>query len=96
MLRWKTAKVAYEMGKLRERGAIIKKQNTHYYQLIEEGLIWVFYSIFSHYHFVTPLLSKSLKKALKQDVINPSKIEEAYSRINESISVIISEFGIAA
>jgi hypothetical protein len=93
---WKTAKVAYEMRKLRERGAIKKKQNTHYYQLTEEGLIWIFYSIFSHYHFVTPLMSKSLKKALKQDVINRSKIEEAYSRINESVSVIISEFGVAA
>lgn len=93
---WKTAKVAYEMRKLRERGAIKKKQNTHYYQLTEEGLIWIFYSIFSHYHFVTPLMSSSFKKALKQDVINRSKIEEAYLRINESVSVIISEFGIAA
>jgi hypothetical protein len=93
---WKTAKVAYEMRKLRERGAIKKKQNTHYYQLTEEGLVWIFYSIFSHYHFVTPLLSKSFKKALKQKVINPSKIEEAYSKINESVSVIVSEFGIAA
>jgi hypothetical protein len=93
---WKTAKVAYEMRKLRERGAIKKKQNTHYYQLTEEGLIWVFYSIFSHYHFVTPLLSKSLKKALKQNVANPSKIEQAYSMINDSVSLIVSEFGMAA
>lgn len=93
---WKTAKIAYELRKLRERGGVKKKQNTHYYQLTEEGLIWIFYSIFSHYHFVTPLLSNSLKKALKQNVINPSKIEEAYSSINKSVSVIISEFGIAA
>lgn len=93
---WKTAKIAYEMRKLRARGAIKKKQNTHYYQLTEEGLVWIFYSIFSHYHFVTPLLSKSLRKALKQNAINPSKIEEAYSRINESVSLIISEFGVAA
>jgi predicted transcriptional regulator len=84
------------MRKLRARGAIKKKQNTHYYQLTEEGLVWIFYSIFSHYHFVTPLMSKSLKKALKQNVINPSKIEEAYTRINESVSLIISEFGVAA
>jgi hypothetical protein len=93
---WKTAKIAYEMRKLRERGAIKKKQNTHYYQLTEEGLIWIFYSIFSHYHFVTPLLSKSLKKVLKQNVINPSKIEQAYSSINESVSLIVKEFGVAA
>jgi hypothetical protein len=93
---WKTAKVAYEMRKLRARGAIKKKQNSHYYQLTGEGLIWIFYSIFSHCHFVTPLMSKSLKKVLKQGVVNPSKIEEAYSMINESVSVIISEFGVAA
>jgi hypothetical protein len=93
---WKTSKVAYEMRKLRERGAIKKKQNTHYYQLTEEGLIWIFYSIFSHYHFVTPLLSRSLKNELKNGTINPSKVEQAYSMIKESVSLIVYEFGIAA
>ena len=93
---WKTAKIAYELQKLRARGAVKKMQNTHYYQLTEEGLVWIFYSIFSHYHFVTPLMSKALKKALKRGVADPSKIEEAYSRINEPVSVIIAEFGIAA
>jgi len=42
------------------------------------------------------LLSKNLKKGLKQGVINPSKIEQAYSMINEPVSLIVSEFGIAA
>jgi hypothetical protein len=41
-------------------------------------------------------MSNSYKKVLKQDVINWPKMEEAYLRINESVSFIISEFGIAA
>ena len=36
---WKTAKIAYELRKLRERGAIKKLKSSHYYQLTKEGYI---------------------------------------------------------
>ena len=48
----KTAGIAYELRKLRERGAIKKKQNTHYYQLTEEGYTWLYYTIFNHSYFI--------------------------------------------
>lgn len=92
----KTAKIAYELRKLRVRGAIKKKQNSHYYHVTEEGYKWMYYMIFNYSYFVSPLLSKSCKKAIKQNVDNPSKIEEAYSQINKALSQITSELKIVA
>ena len=93
---WKTAKIAYELKKLRERGAIKKKQNTHYYQLTEEGYIWLYYSIFNYSYFINPLLSKRCKKAVKKNVVNPSKIEEAYWQIDKAVSQVTYELGLVA
>jgi len=92
----KTAKIAYELRKLRVRGAIKKMKNTHYYQLTEEGYTWMYYMIFNYSYFVSPLLSKSCKKAIKQNVENPSKIEEAYFQINKALSLITSELQLVA
>jgi len=92
----KTAKIAYELRKLRVRGAIKKMKNTHYYQLTEEGYKWMYYMIFNYSYFVSPLLSKSCKKAIKQNVENPSKIEEAYLQINKALSLITSELKLVA
>jgi hypothetical protein len=92
----KTAKIAYELRKFRERGAIKKKQNSHYYQLTEEGYKWIFYSIFNYSYFVSPMLSKSCKKTTKQNSDNPSKIEEAYLQIDKALSLILSELKMTA
>jgi len=79
----KTAKIAYELRRLRSRGAIKKIKNTHNYQLAEEGYEWMSCMLFSSSYFVSPLLSKYCKRAVEQDVENPSTIEEAYSQINK-------------
>jgi hypothetical protein len=92
----KTAKIAYELRKLRERGAIKKMENTHYYQLTEEGYIWIYYSLFNYLHFVNPLLSKANKKAIKKASNNLSKTEQAYSMIDKALKLITTELGIAA
>ncbi len=42
----KTAKITYELHKLRERDAVKKLQNTHYYRLTKEGYILNFFLIF--------------------------------------------------
>jgi len=47
--------------------------------------------IFSSSYFVSPLLSKCCKRAIEQDVENPSTIEEAYSQINKALPLITSE-----
>ena len=48
----KTAKIAYEIRELRERGAIKKLKNTHYYQVTEEGYVWLYYTLFNYSYFV--------------------------------------------
>ena len=58
---WKTAKIAYELRKLRVRGAVEKIKSSHYYRLTKEGYIWIFYSFFSSKHLLKPLLSGSYK-----------------------------------
>ncbi len=92
----KTAKLAYELRKLRERGAIKKLKNTHYYRLTEEGYVWLYYSLFNYSHFVNPLLSKRNKAATKWLSNNPSKIEQAYSMIDSALNLVTSELGLVA
>lgn len=92
----KTAKIAYEMRKLRERGAIKKLKNTHYYRVTEEGYVWLYYTLFNYSFFVNPLLSKANKRGVKKVSSNPSKTEQAYSMINDAVSMITSELGLVA
>ncbi len=89
---WKTAKIAYELRKLRVRGAVKKIQSSHYYQLTKEGYIWIFYSFFNLQHMLKPLLSNSYKNNGFAGSNQPSVIEGAYYDINKAVSLIMSEF----
>jgi len=93
---WKTAKIAYELRKLRQRGAIKKIKTSHYYRLTEEGYVWLFYSFYNYSYFINPLISVSYKKELKRFVDNPSNIEGAYAQINKAVSVVMAELGMIA
>jgi len=92
----KTAKIAYELRKLRERGAIKKSKNSNNYQLTQEGYAWLYYSLFNQDYFVNPLLSIQNKIANKEQSKNTSKIEKAYSTINDATKLIMKELNIAA
>ncbi len=78
---WKTAKIAYELRKLRERGAVKKLQSSHYYQLTKEGFVWIFYSFFNSKHMLKPLLSGSYSNSNISNPEQASIIEGAYSDI---------------
>ena len=93
---WKTPKIAYELRKLRERGAVKKLQSSHYYQLTEEGYKWIFFSIFQNRHITTPLLSADSKKVLLASVDHKDKIEQAYSDIKQSVSIIMKQFALVS
>ena len=93
---WKTAKIAYELRKLRERGAIKKIKSSHYYRLTEEGLNWLFYALFNLVHFVNPLLSKQIIRKQIKIADNPSDLETAYSIIEQHRRIIMNELGMAA
>lgn len=92
----KTANIAYELRKLRERGAIEKLKGSHYYRLTEEGYVWLYYTLFNYSYFVNPLLSKQTKSELKKGCKNPSKIEQAYSTISSAVNLVTSELGLVA
>ncbi len=92
----KTAKIAYELKKLRERGAIIKNKNSHYYRVTEEGMNWLFYALFDLLHFVNPLLSMQIENSQKELSTNPSVLEKAYTTIDKHRRIIMNELGIAA
>ncbi len=89
---WKTAKIAYELRKLRERGAVKKVQSSHYYQLTKEGYVWIFYSFFNSNHIIKPLMSASYKMTDFSKLDQASIIERAYSDINKAVSLIMTEF----
>ena len=89
---WKTAKIAYELRKLRERGAVKKLQSSHYYQLTKEGFVWIFYSFFNSKHMLKPLLSGSYSNSNISNPEQASIIEGAYSDIKKTVSLIMSEF----
>jgi hypothetical protein len=92
-------RIIYELirlRKLRERGAIKKLKNTHYYQVTEEGYVWLYYSLFNYSHFVNPLLSKVNKRGVRKVVGNQSKTEQAYSKIDDALRLLTSELGLVA
>ena len=93
---WKTAKIAYELRKLRERGAIKKIKTSHYYRLTDEGYLWLFYSFYNYSYFINPLVSASYKKEVKRFVDNPSNIESAYAQINKAVSIVMTELGMVS
>ena len=93
---WKTAKIAYEIRKLRERGAIKKLKSTHYYRLTQEGYIWIFSSFFNSEHLIKPLISTSCNKQELEHFGNHSKTEKAYDEIKNQITYIMQEFGLVA
>ena len=92
----KTEKIAYELRKLRERGAIKKSKGSNNYQLTQEGYVWLYYSLFNQNYFISPLLSISIKKSKKGQSENPSNIEKAYSMINDAMKLVISDLNIAS
>lgn len=92
----KTAKIAYELRKLRERGAIKKSKGSNNYTLTQEGYVWLYYSLFNQNYFVTPSLSMSIEKTKKGQSENPSNIEKAYSMIKDAMRLVISELNILA
>ncbi len=93
---WKTAKIAYELRKIGERGAIKKLKNTHYYRLTEEEYTWIFSSFFYYEHLIKPLNSTYCNKQELENFGNHSKTEKAYDEIKNQITYIMKAFGLTA
>ena len=90
-----TAKIGYELRKLRERGIVKKKKSSNYYIVTEFGYKWLWIMISEKQHFSTPLLSvfcnTSKKHSEKQWTSIPSEtksIDRSLSKIYQSIRLV--------
>ncbi len=92
--KWKTAKIAYELRKLRVRGAVEKLKTTHYYRLTKKGFIWIFYSFFNIEFLSKPLISAYYILPNQIPKNNRSQLENAYANINSSLALITRAFKI--
>lgn len=91
-----SSQVRYEMNKLRARGIIEKVKNKSFYVVTPSGWQWIWVEFTAHAHFRNPLISKTYKKELLQEPVQPSKIEEAYETINRGLNAVIQELALCS
>lgn len=89
-----SAEIRYELGKLKIRGVVTKKQGMNLYEVTEIGRNWLWLQICFHDHFQNPMISRILKKQTTQTCTQPSQIEEAYSFIDQGLSLFSQAVGL--
>lgn len=92
----KTAEIRYQMQKLKERGLLEKRQGANYYRVTKEGYIWMYVSYCQVRYFVSPLLSRSIEKGIRQKMDSLDELEKAVKNIHEGLSSIYQQLNIAA
>jgi len=90
-----SAEIHYEITKLKSRCVISKKQGHSVYSVTRDGFQWLWIQICSHDHFQNPMISRILKKEAKKTSTQPSKIEQAYSLLDQGLSLFSQAVGIA-
>ena len=88
------AQIRYEMNKLRVRGIVEKKKGMSFYRVTGTGWKWLWVSICSERHFKNPMISTGSKKTPSFSADQPSKIEAAYSMLNQGLSVLTQELAL--
>jgi len=88
------AQIRYEMNKLRVRGIVEKKKGMSFYRVTGTGWKWLRVSICSERHFKNPMISTGSKKTPSFSADQPSKIEAAYSMLNQGLSVLTQELAL--
>jgi len=82
------------MNKLRVRGVVEKKKGRSFYRVTGTGWKWLWVSICSEHHFKNPMISTGNKKTPSFSTDQPSKIETAYSMLNQGLSVLNQELAL--
>lgn len=91
-----SATIRYELKKLIARGVVQKLNNHSFYIVTKQGLKWLWLAISSVSNFLNPIITKSYKKVFLHTCAQPSKIEQAYSWINQGLSQLTQQLCIAA
>jgi len=88
------AQIRYEMNKLRVRGIVEKNKGMSFYRVTGTGWKWLWISICSERYFKNPMISMGSKKTPSFSADQPSKIEAAYSMLNQGLSVLTQELAL--
>ena len=88
------AQIRYEMNKLRVRGIVEKNKGMSFYRVTGTGWKWLWISICSERYFKNPIISMGSKKTPSFSADQPSKIEAAYSMLNQGLSVLTQELAL--
>lgn len=83
-----SAKIRYEIRKLRERGVIKKRQGKNLYVVTIVGWKYLWVSICSWLHFRNPMISRVFKGHLENIPAQPYNIDKAFAQIDQALSLI--------
>ena len=88
------AQIRYELNKLRVRGIVEKDKSMSFYRVTDMGWKWLWVSICAERHFKNPMISMGSKKAPSFSAEQPSKIEAAYSMLDQGLTVLTQELAL--
>ncbi len=91
-----SAQIRYELQKLITRKMVIKFKSSNFYRVTLEGWKWMWIQICSIMHFQNPVIARTLKEQVIDACTQPSKIEEAYSMIDQGLKLFTREVGLAS
>ena len=92
----KTAKIRYELNKLKERGLIKKMEKSNYYVVTKQGWVWLWSVLFQKDFFVNPLLSASFKHEMCKIANQTQKSTTRIRQINTLLNQMYQDFRIVA
>jgi len=90
------AQIRYELNKLRVRGIVEKKKSMSFYRVTGTGWKWLWVSICAERHFKNPMISMSSKTGHCSVPEQPSRIEAAYSMLDQGLSVLTQELALVS
>ena len=88
------AQIRYELNKLRVRGIVEKKKSMSFYKVTVTGWKWLWVSICAERHFKNPMISMTSKTTPCSRPEQASKIEGAYSMLDQGLSVLTQELAL--
>ena len=79
------------MNKLRVPGIVEKEKDISFYMVTDMGWKWLWLLICSEGHFKKPMISRCTKNHPSRNAEQTSKIEDAYSLLDQGLSLITQE-----
>ncbi len=92
----KTAKIRYELNKLKERGLVKKMDKSNYYVVTKQGWVWLWSVLLQKDFFVNPLLSMGFKHEMCKIANQTQKSTTRIRQINTLLNQMYQDFRVVA